>query len=73
MNSPLAYTLVIDEDRDAVLNIMLSFCGKEEHLDAFISFIAQEKKLEAFKSFTEEISDKSHEHGWCPEPEDCEW
>lgn len=71
--NPLAYTLVIDQDRDIVLNVMMSFCGHTDNINSFIAFIQAEGKAREFKSLVEEISEKSHEHGWCPEPEDCEW
>lgn len=63
------YTLVIDEDRDAVLGWIMAFIENTEP-EMFAAKMIKEGKAEVWIGMMEEIGDKNHEMDWCKDP-DC--
>ena len=63
--SPLAYTLVIDEQRQDLLTAILAAATLEPKLFAFI---AKKNLGECMLSMLKEIADNTHERGWCKDP-----
>lgn len=62
------FVLVIDEDREAILNVLFTVFKGTGNMDMFFQTDEGAKLKPIFMDLLQEISDKAHEKGWCKDP-----
>lgn len=69
----IAYNLVVDEDRDRILNSFIALLKADKNIKlAYFTYLADQKLSDTFIDLFDEISTKSHNNFGCKD-KDCIW